>query len=193
MNFLKQTWSALAMLLLLTVVTGVLYPLVVTAVAAVAFPYQASGSQLVVDGKVQGSALLGQSFSHPKYFWGRLSATGPHPYNSAASSGSNYGPLNPALKSAAEGRATELRKYDPELKQFPVDLLTSSGSGLDPHISPAAAAVQVSRVANVRHIEPSIVEGLVARHTEQRQLGVLGEPRVNVLLLNRDLDALSAK
>ncbi|WP_425616002.1 potassium-transporting ATPase subunit KdpC [Anatilimnocola sp. NA78] len=193
MNFLKQTWSALAMLLLLTVLTGVLYPLVVTAVAAVVFPHQAGGSLIVVDRKIQGSALLGQSFSEPKYFWGRLSATGPFPYNAALSSGSNYGPRHPALQAAAEARAAELRKYDPQLKQIPVDLLTSSGSGLDPHISPAAAAVQVARVAKERNISPEAVQQLVAKHTEQRQLGLLGEPRVNVLLLNRDLDAVAAK
>jgi K+-transporting ATPase ATPase C chain len=190
MQFLKQTWSAVAMLLLLTVITGIAYPLVVTGIAIIAFPHQARGTLIVSEGKVQGSELLGQSFTDPKYFWGRLSATGPFPYNAAISAGSNLGPLNPAVRSAAEGRAAELRRYDPDLKEIPVDLLTTSGSGLDPHISPAAAAVQVNRVAQARNLTVQDVEKLVAKHTEFRQLGILGEPRVNVLLLNRDLDGL---
>lgn len=189
MSVLKQTWSAVALLLLLTLLTGVLYPLAVTGIAAVVFPRQAQGSLLVADGKLQGSALLGQSFTEPQYFWGRLSATGPFAYNAAASSGSNLGPLNPAVKAAAEARAAELQKYDPKLQHIPVDLLTASGSGLDPHISPAAAAVQVRRVAAARGLPVEQVQQLVAKHTEPRQLGVLGEPRVNVLLLNRELAA----
>jgi potassium-transporting ATPase KdpC subunit len=189
MQFIKQTWSAIAMLLLLTLITGVVYPLVVTGIAMVVFPHQAGGSLLAQDGKIQGSELLGQSFSDPKYFWGRLSATSSFPYNAAVSSGSNFGPLNPAVKTAAEARAAELRKDDPELQgKIPVDLLTSSGSGLDPHISPAAAAVQINRVAKARGMKIEDIKELVARHTEPRQLGILGEPRVNVLLMNRELD-----
>jgi K+-transporting ATPase ATPase C chain len=193
MQILKQTWSAIAMLLLLTMLTGILYPLAVTGIAALFFPHQSNGSLIVKDGKIHGSELLGQQFSEPQYFWGRLSATGPFPYNSASSSGSNLGPLNPAVRTAAEARAAELRKYDPGIKEIPVDLLTSSGSGLDPHISPAAAAVQVKRVAQERSISIEKVQDLVAKHTAARQLGILGEPRVNVLLLNRELDSLHAK
>lgn len=190
MQVLKQTCSAVAMLLLLTVITGITYPLVVTGVASVFFQHRATGGLISENGKVHGSELIGQSFTAPKYFWGRLSATAPFPYNAALSSGSNLGPLHPAVRAAAEARAVELRKYDPETKEFPVDLLTSSGSGLDPHISPAAAAVQIKRVAKARGIEATEVERLVAKHTEARQLGIFGEPRVNVLLLNRNLDRL---
>lgn len=193
MQLLKQFWSALAMLLLLTALTGIAYPLLVTGVAAVLFPHQAGGSLIVKEGKVYGSELLGQSFDDPKYFWGRLSATGPFPYNAAASSGSNLGPLNPAVKSAAEARVAALRKHNPDLKDIPVDLLTASGSGLDPHISPAGAAVQIARVAQARGLAQDDVLKLVAKHTEQRDLGILGEPRVNLLLLNRELDGLHAK
>lgn len=191
MQFMKLIWSAITMLLLLTVITGVIYPLVVTGMALTIFPHQAGGSLIEKDGKVQGSELLGQSFDDPKYFWGRLSATGPFPYNAAVSSGSNLGPLNPALKAAVDARVQALQKYDPELKKFPVDLVTASGSGLDPHISPAAAAIQTARVARTRKLPEEEVAKLVAKHTESRQLGLLGEPRVNVLLLNRDLDALN--
>ena len=190
MQILKLIWSAIAMLLLLTVITGIFYPVAVTGLAAVLFPHQSNGSLIVQDGKVQGSELVGQPFSEPRYFWGRLSATGPFPYNAASSSGSNLGPLNPAVRIAAEARVAELRKYDPGIEKAPVDLLTSSGSGLDPHISPAAAAVQVKRVAKERGISVENVQKLVAKHTESRQLGILGETRVNVLLLNRDLDTL---
>ena len=181
------------MFLVLTVLTGIAYPLVVTGLAATLFPHQATGSLIEEGGKIHGSALLGQSFDDPKYFWGRLSATGPFPYNAGASSGSNLGPLNPAVKAAADARAEALRKHDPDLKSIPVELLTASGSGLDPHISPAAAAVQAARVARERKISPEEVAKLVAKHTEQRQLGILGEPRVNVLLLNRELDNLGAR
>jgi K+-transporting ATPase ATPase C chain len=191
MQFIKQTWSAIAMLLLLTVLTGVIYPLVVTGIAMLLFPHQAGGSLIVQDGKVQGSALLGQSFDDPRYFWGRLSATGPFPYNAAVSSGSNLGPLNPALRAAVEARVQALQKHDPDLKKIPVDLVTASGSGLDPHISLAAAAVQTGRVMHSRNLSKEVVEKLVEKHTAGRQLGVLGEPRVNVLMLNRDLDALN--
>lgn len=185
----RSLFTACAMLLILTLLTGVIYPLAVTGIALVVFPHQARGS-LIQDGQhVAGSTLIGQSFSDPQYFWGRLSATGPFPYNSAVSSGSNYGPLHPALKGAIEARVADLKKHDPELRgPIPVDLITASGSGLDPEISPAAAAIQVSRVAKARAMTPAQVQTLVNQHTLGRQLGVLGEPRVNVLLLNRALD-----
>ena len=193
---LRQLMNAAMMLLLLTVLTGLLYPLAVTGIALVAFPHQAGGS-LIHDGdKIVGSSLIGQSFDDPKYFWGRLSATLPFPYNSfsgsAASSGSNYGPLNPALQDAVKGRVQALRDADPLLKgPIPVDLITASGSGLDPDISPASAEIQVHRVAKARKLTEEAVKSLVAKHTVQRQLGILGEPRVNVLELNRDLDKSS--
>ena len=185
------------MLLLMTILTGLLYPLAVTGIALVAFPHQAGGSLIREGDQIVGSSLIGQSFDDPKYFWGRLSATGPFPYNSfsgsAASSGSNYGPLNPRLKDAIQGRADALKQADPVLSgKIPVDLLTASGSGLDPHISPAAAEIQVRRVAKARKkMTEEQIRLLVTKHTEQRQLGILGEPRVNVLELNRDLDKSS--
>jgi K+-transporting ATPase ATPase C chain len=180
---------ALVSLVLLTVITGVIYPLVVTGIAKVAFPWQADGSLIVKDGKVVGSALIGQPFDDPKYFWGRPSATSPHPYNAAASSGSNQGPTNPALIKAVQDRVDALRAADPgNTAHVPVDLVTASGSGLDPHISPAAALYQVRRVAKVRGLDEAKVRDLVSRHTEGRQLGFLGEPRVNVLALNLALD-----
>lgn len=222
--------TAAIMLLLLTALTGGVYPLCVTVVARVLFPRQASGC-LVRDGeRVVGSELIGQSFSEKKYFWGRLSATSPTPYNAAASGGSNFGPLHPGLREAVERRVRQLTANDgrdvpsdspsadppladsliadsltngppahvaprePEsareriVRRPPIDLLTASGSGLDPHISPAAAEYQVSRVAAARGMPESTVREIVSRHTERRQLGMLGEPRVNVLLLNLDLD-----
>ena len=180
---------ALMSLLLLTLVTGVVYPLVVTGIAQMVFPFQANGSLIVKDGKVVGSALIGQPFDDPKYFWGRPSATSPFPNNAAASSGSNLSPTNPALISAVQGRVDALRAADPTNKAaVPVDLVTASGSGLDPHISPAAALYQVSRVARERKLAPDAVRALVDRHTEGRFLGLLGEPRVNVLALNLVLD-----
>jgi K+-transporting ATPase ATPase C chain len=188
---LQTTFHALRALLFLTVITGIAYPLAVTGISQVAFPDRANGS-LIRDGdKVVGSRLIGQPFSDPKYLWSRPSATGPMPYNGAASSGSNQGPLNPALKEAVEGRVKALRDAggDPSLP-VPVDLVTAAGSGLDPHISPAAAAYQVARVAKVRSLPEGRVAELVARHTEGRQLGVLGEPRVNVLEMNRALDQI---
>jgi K+-transporting ATPase ATPase C chain len=176
---------ALMTLLLFTLITGVAYPLLVTGIAQVVFPFQANGSLIVKDGEVVGSALIGQPFDDPKYFWGRPSATSPFPNNAAASSGSNLSPTNPALISAVQGRVNALRAADPtNPAAVPVDLVTASGSGLDPHISPAAALYQVSRVARERKLSPDAVRALVHRHTEGRFLGLLGEPRVNVLALN---------
>src|SRR5215212_10518288 len=181
----------------LTIITGVIYPLLVTGIAQVAFPFQANGSIIIgADGQPVGSALIGQQFDAPQYFWGRLSATGPVPYTAfnadrlTGSSGSNYGPLNPALQEAAQARINALKAADPtNTLAIPVDLVTASGSGLDPQISPAAAEYQVSRVATVRGLDAARVRELVAQHTEGRQLGILGEPRVNVLELNLALDA----
>jgi K+-transporting ATPase ATPase C chain len=181
---------ALVLLALLSVLTGIVYPLVVTGVAQAAFPSQASGSLVVQEGKVRGSALIGQPFDEPRYFWSRPSATTPA-YNGAASSGSNLGPLNPALTDAVKARVEALRAADPgDTGPVPVDLVTASGSGLDPHISPAAAQYQAGRVARARGLDPERVRQLVVEHTEGRQLGVLGEPHVNVLLLNLALDRL---
>ncbi len=185
--------DAFLMLVVLTVVTGVIYPLVVTGIALGIFPAQANGSLVERDGKAVGSALIGQPFSDPKYFWSRPSATSPMPYNAGASSGSNQGPLNPALAEAVEGRIKALRDADPDNKAaVPVDLVTASASGLDPHISPAAAEFQIARVAKVRGVDAAKVRALVAEHTASRQLGFLGEPRVNVLTLNLALDALKS-
>jgi K+-transporting ATPase ATPase C chain len=178
------------MLVALTVVTGILYPLLVAGIAQTVFPRQANGSLIERDGKVRGSALIGQPFSDPKYFWSRPSATAPMPYSAGASSGSNQGPLNPALHAAVKGRIEVLQKADPDNKApVPVDLVTASASGLDPHITPAAAEYQVGRVAKARGLAPEKVRAVVAEHTEGRQLGFLGEPRVNVLRLNLALDA----
>jgi potassium-transporting ATPase KdpC subunit len=180
---------ALTMLIAFSVITGLAYPLLVTGIAQAVFPYQANGSLIVHDGTVRGSALLGQPFDEPRYFWGRPSATSPFPYNAAASSGSNLSPTNPALVSAVQGRVDALRAADPGNRApVPVDLVTASGSGLDPHISPAAALYQVPRVARERKLSPETVRALVGRHTEGRVLGLLGEPRVNVLALNIALD-----
>jgi K+-transporting ATPase ATPase C chain len=186
---LASMLQALRALLVFTVITGVAYPLLVTAIAQLAFPSQADGS-LIRDGdKVMGSRLVGQPFSDPKYFWSRPSATSPMPYNGAASSGSNQGPLNPALKEAVQGRVKALRDAGGDAaKPVPVDLVTASGSGLDADISPAAAEYQVARVAKVRGIPEEKLQELVSRHTQGRQFGILGEPRVNVLDLNLALD-----
>jgi K+-transporting ATPase ATPase C chain len=191
---MRELVVALRSLVVLTVVTGIVYPLLVTLIAQVVFPWQANGSLVGPEDKPRGSALIGQQFTDAKYFWGRLSATGPYPYNGAASSGSNYGPLNDALVEAATARRDALRAADPENRApIPVDLVTASGSGLDPHISPAAAAYQVRRVARARGLAETRVVELVARHTHGRQLGFLGEPAVNVLLLNLALDELAAR
>src|SRR5262249_33968019 len=180
---------ALIMLVVLTVLTGIIYPAIVTGIAQLVFPRQANGSLIVKDGKVVGSALIGQPFDDPKYFWGRPSATSPFPYNAASSSGSNLSPTNPALVKSVQERVDALRAGDPgNTAPVPVDLVTASGSGLDPHISPGAALYQVNRVAKARKLDPAVVRELVERNTEGRQLGFLGEPRVNVLALNLALD-----
>jgi K+-transporting ATPase ATPase C chain len=186
-------WPSVAAVLVFTLLTGAVYPAAITVVARLAFPRQASGSLIVRDGQEIGSSLLGQYTEDPKYFWGRLSATSPFPDNAAASSGSNLGPSNPALRDAVKARVAALRALDPtNTAAVPIDLATASGSGLDPHISPAAAEYQLARVARVRAIDTTTVRALVSAHTEGRQLGVLGEPRVNVLELNLALDRLGA-
>ncbi len=186
---LRLTRQCVGIVLLLHVMTGVLYPLVVTGIAQAVFPHRAHGSLIFRNGQAVGSELLGQSFSAPKYFWSRPSATSPVPYNAANSSGSNLGPLNPALTENVRKRIAALQSADPTSgRTVPVDLVTSSGSGLDPDISPAAALYQVPRVAKARQVDETVVRRLVAEHTQGRQLGVLGEPRVNVLQLNLALD-----
>ena len=188
----EQIRPALTMLMILTVLTGLVNPLSVTGLAQLFFPEQANGSLIVHNGKVIGSKLIGQYFDKPEYFWGRPSATSPFPYNAAASGGSNLGPTNPALIEAVKARVAALRSADPGSDSpIPVDLVTASGSGLDPHISPAAALYQVKRVARARGLEENAVHTLVTQHTEGRQFGLLGERRVNVLQLNLSLDALS--
>jgi K+-transporting ATPase ATPase C chain len=186
-----QLRPALTMLLLLTVLTGLVYPLAVTGLAQMFFPDQANGSLIVRENKVIGSKLIGQYFDKPEYFWSRPSATSPFAYNAAASGGSNLGPTNPLLIEAVKARIVALRAADPGHDlPIPVDLVTASGSGLDPHISPAAALFQVKRVARARNLDETTVYKLVGQHTEERQFGVLGERRVNVLQLNLALDAL---
>jgi K+-transporting ATPase ATPase C chain len=187
----KELRPALIVFLLLTVLTGVIYPGVVTLIGRVFFAQQASGSLIDRDGHAVGSSLLGQPFSSPRYFWGRPSATSPQPYNGSLSSGSNQGPTNPALESAVKDRIAALRAADPgNPMPVPVDLVTASGSGLDPHISPAAAEYQVARVARARNLSDAQVRQAVQAATSGRTLGVLGEPRVNVLGLNLALDAM---
>jgi K+-transporting ATPase ATPase C chain len=188
---MNQLRPALASLTLLTLVTGVAYPLLVTGVAQAIFPHRANGSIIERDGKPVGSELIGQPIDDPKYFWSRLSATGPVGYNGAVSSGSNLGPLNDALTDAIKARIDALRAADSgNGAPVPVDLVTASSSGLDPHISPAAARYQLARVARVRGLPEATVTELVARHTRGRQLGFLGEPVVEVLALNLALDAM---
>lgn len=185
--------NAAMLLLLMTVITGIAYPLLVTGLAQVIFPAQANGSLVLRAGRPVGSTLIGQAFTDPKYFWGRPSATTPQPYNGASSNGSNLGPANPALTEAVKQRIAALRTADPgNAARVPVDLVTASGSGLDPEISPAAAQYQLARVARARGLPVSEVQALVARCTRGRQFGLLGEPRVNVLELNLALDALAA-
>lgn len=180
---------ALSLFVLLTVLTGIIYPLTVTGLAQLIFPHQANGSIVMVNGKAAGSELIGQQFSAPGYFWGRLSATSPSPYNAGASSGSNLGPLNPALTDAAKARIDALNSADPDHDQpVPVDLVTASASGLDPDISLAAAYYQAARVAIARNLAVEQVESLIESQAEQPWLGIFGEPRVNVLQLNLALD-----
>ncbi len=188
---LKQLKTALVLFGLLTVLTGLLYPAVITAASQLIFPSQANGSLITINGKVVGSQLIGQQFDDPKYFWGRISATGDHPYNASASGGTNYSVLNDSLQKQVEQRIADLRAADPGNTQpVPVDLVTASGSGLDPNISIAAARYQAARVARVRGISLEQVNALIDQNTQGRFLGFIGEPRVNVLLLNLALDGL---
>ncbi|HRZ87005.1 MAG TPA: potassium-transporting ATPase subunit KdpC [bacterium] len=187
--FREHIRPMLVIFAILTVITGVLYPLAVTGVAHCFFRDQGNGSLVVRDGRAVGSRLIGQQFDDPKYFWGRLSATAPVPYNGASSAGSNLGPMNPAFIEAVKARIAALKAADPEnTDPIPVDLVTASGSGLDPHISAAAARYQVGRVARARGVSPDIVTSLVQKHTAGRFLGIIGEPIVNVLGLNLELD-----
>ena len=183
--------TSLVMFLGLTIVTGVAYPIVVTGIGQTLFPVQVNGSLIKKEGKVIGSALIGQHFSDARYFWGRPSATSPYPNNAAASSGSNLGPLNPALSEAVNARVKAQQTAADTRIPVPVDLVTTSGSGLDPEISPAAALYQVERVAKVRQLDSEVVKALVMKHVIGRQWGILGERRVNVLELNLALDAMS--
>jgi potassium-transporting ATPase KdpC subunit len=189
--FVRTVRPAVSVLLVMTALVGIVYPLVITGIAKVVFPRQAAGSLVVKDGKLIGSTLIGQSFSGPKYFWGRPSATTPQPFNGVASSGSNLGPLNPALIDGVKANAKALHDADPDnARPIPVDLVTASASGLDPEISPAGARYQAARVARARDIAPARVEALIASHVQGRTLGFIGEPRVNVLELNLALDQL---
>lgn len=191
---LKEFRPALFMLLLMTVLTGGLYPALVTRVAQTFFPHQANASLLQNQGKIVGSQWIGQPFSEARYFWSRPSATTPMPYNAGSSSGSNTGPTHPDLETTVKDRMASLTKSDPQQKlSIPVDLVTSSASGLDPHISPAAAQWQIPRVARSRGLSEQTLRDLVIRHTEERTFGILGEPRVNTLTLNQALDQDSAK
>lgn len=185
---LAQLRATIVSFILFSILTGILYPLIVTGIAQSIFKAQAEGSLIIKDGKIVGSSLIGQQFDDPKYFWGRLSATSPA-YNASSSSGSNLGPSNPALLDEVKGRIAALKAVDPNNSApIPVDLVTSSGSGLDPHISLAAAQYQLARVARVRGLEPSQVQEVITQNTQGRFLGILGEPVVNVLQLNLALD-----
>ncbi len=188
---LKEIRPAISLFLLLTLVTGVIYPLAVTGISQALMPFQANGSLIIRNGKPIGSSLIGQNFSDPKYFWGRPSATSPMPYNGIASAGSNLGPTNPAQIDAVSARVKALKDADPGNDlPIPVDLVTASASGLDPEISPAAALYQISRITKARNIDKAKLEQLVDEHTKGRQFGFLGEPRVNVLELNLALDSI---
>ncbi len=187
----SQLRPAVMAVLLFALLTGLVYPLAITGLAQLIFPHQANGSMIVTNGQTVGSSLIGQSFDDPRYFWSRLSATGPFPYNASTSSGSNLGPSNPALEEAVKARIAALKEADPgNTLPVPVDLVTASGSGLDPHISVAAAQYQIVRIARLRSLSEETVRALVDAHTENRQLGFLGEPRVNVLELNLALDGI---
>jgi len=189
-----QIRPAVVSLVFFTALTGIVYPLVVTGIAQTVFPRQANGNLIDRDGKAIGSTLIGQQFDDPKYFWGRLSATSPAPYDASSSSGSNLGPTNAALLDAIRQRVDVLKQADPDnTKPIPVDLATASASGLDPHVSPAAAEYQVPRVARARSVSEEQVRQLVAQHTEERTFGVFGEARVNVLELNLALDSAQPK
>ncbi len=184
----QQLRPAITLLALLTIITGMIYPLTVTGIAQIIFPHQANGSLIVVDGKAYGSELIGQQFDDPKYFWGRPSAAG---YNAAASSGSNLGPMNPSLEEVVQTRIDALKAIDPNNPlPIPVDLVTAAASGLDPHISVAAALYQASRVAAARGLSEAEMTSLIEKFTEGRQFGIFGEPRVNVLMLNLSLDGI---
>jgi K+-transporting ATPase ATPase C chain len=189
--FVRLIRPAVSLLVLMTILLGIVYPLVITGVAKVAFPRQADGSLIYKDGKLIGSTLIGQSFSDPKYFWGRPSATSPQPYNGLASSGSNLGPLNPALLDAVKANVKALHDADPDNRRpIPVDLVTASASGLDPDISPAAAHYQAARVARARNLALAPVETLIKTHERGRLFGLIGERRINVLELNLALDQM---
>jgi potassium-transporting ATPase KdpC subunit len=188
---LRTIFSAIVLLIVLTIIAGIIYPLSVTGLAQLFFPFQSNGSLIMKEGKPVGSLLIGQHFDDPKYFWGRPSATQQYPYNASSSSGSNMGPSNPALQRAVKYRIAHLISVDPDKGTLiPVDLVTASGSGLDPHISPVAAEYQIRRIARSRKLEESKVQSLVAAYTEKRQFGILGESRVNVLELNTALDGI---
>jgi K+-transporting ATPase ATPase C chain len=189
MNVFQQLRSAAVLLLTMTIITGITYPLAMTGIAEALFPHQAGGSLIEADGQIVGSELIGQQLDDPAYFWGRPSATSPYPYNAAASSGSNLGPTSPELLHQVQARIDALRAADPgNTAPIPADLVTASGSGLDPHISPAAAAYQIPRVARARGVDETAIRALVEEYTGGRQFGMLGEARVNVLLLNLALD-----
>ena len=193
MMLLKQLRTSMIAIVLFTVLTGVFYPFLVTGIAQLVFPERANGSLIHKDGKLLGSELIGQPFSDPKYFWSRPSATGPFAYNAGASSGSNYGPINQSYLDGVQKRIQDLRTADPQnSKPIPVDLVTASGSGLDPHISVAAALYQLPRVSRVRGLNQDKLRSLVVQFTEGKQLGFLGEPRVNVLKLNLALDVMQS-
>ena len=193
MMLLKQLRTSIIAIVLFTVLTGVFYPFLVTGIAQLVFPERANGSLIHKDGKLLGSELIGQPFSDPKYFWSRPSATGPFAYNAGASSGSNYGPINQSYLDGVQKRIQDLRTADPQnYKPIPVDLVTASGSGLDPHISVAAALYQLPRVSRVRGLNQDKLRSLVVQFTEGKQLGFLGEPRVNVLKLNLALDVMQS-
>jgi K+-transporting ATPase ATPase C chain len=188
--FRQQLKTTILIFVILTVITGIIYPLVITGIAQVFFPHQANGSLVMRDGKIAGSSLIGQQFDDPKYLWGRISATSAVPYDASSSSGSNLGPTNPALTETVRSRIALLKSYDKDnTNPIPVDLVTASGSGLDPHISLAGAYYQIARIAKQRALSVDVVKDIIDRNTSQRFLGLLGEPVVNVLKVNLELDS----